>query len=99
MTGVLRIALALTPLAITPLLLQLIASGRMDFGGGEKDLLLLLPWTLWSLIFAVSSLVLWRCGWTVLRSTAWSAATGLAGLLVAGLALALVGQLGIGGRF
>jgi len=57
----------------------------------------LLP-LLWSLIFAVSSLLLWRRGWTLARSTAWAALAGAAGLLAAAVCLALFGQLGVAGR-
>lgn len=92
-----RIAIALLPLGLTPLWLQLLASGSLSFGGGDKDLVLLLPWVIWSLLFAIASLVLWRRGWPVLLSTVWSAVAGLAGLLVAGAGVALAGQLGIGG--
>ena len=94
-----RIALALLPLLLTPALVQLIASGWLDLGGGEKDLVVVLPWALWSLLFAVTSLVLWRRGSTVVRSTVWAALVGAAGLVGAAVCLAVLGQLGVGGRF
>lgn len=95
----LRLATALAPLLLAPLLLYLIAAGRLSLGGGEKDLVWLLPWTLWSLLFAMSSLVLWWRGWTAVRATVWSAAIGVAGVVAAALALAAFGRLGVGGRF
>jgi len=99
MRRVFRLVLAVAPLAMTPALVHLIATGALDFGGGEIDLVLVLPWALWSVLFAVSSLVLWRRGWPVLRSTVRSAIVGVAGLLLAAVVLALVGQLGVAGRF
>lgn len=95
--GVLRVVIALLPLVSVPLLVLLIADGYLDFGGGEKDILLVLPWALWSLLFAASSLWLWARGWPLSRSVARSAIVGLAGVVLAGVALVMAGQLGIGG--
>ena len=50
-----RIGTALLPLALVPLLTDAIARGSLDLGGGEKDLVWVLPWTLWSLLFAVTA--------------------------------------------
>ncbi|HUE83555.1 MAG TPA: hypothetical protein VMM84_15730 [Pyrinomonadaceae bacterium] len=96
---ILRIAIALLPLMFTPAIVHLIASGHFDLGGGEKDLVVVLPWLLWSFIFAITSLILWRRGWPVVRSTVWSTFAGLSGLLVTAVFLAFLGQLGVGGRF
>jgi len=97
--GLLRAGSLLLPLAATPLLLHGLASGRLDLGGGEKDLVWLLPWALWSAAFAASGFVLWRRGWPFARSLARSLLVGVAALLVATLVLAAFGQLGVGGRF
>lgn len=94
-----RVIIALLPLALVPVLVHLIASGRLDLGGGEKDLVWVLPWLLWSLLFAASSLVLWRRGWSLSSSLLGSSLVGLAGVLVAGILLAALGQLGVAGRF
>jgi len=94
-----RIGIALLPLALAPVLGYLIASGRLDLGGGEKDLVWVLPWLVWSILFAIGSFVLWRRGWTAVRSTVWSAAIALAGLLCGAALLAAFGKLGVGGRF
>ncbi len=94
-----RLAVAFAPLAATPLLLTGLASGRLDLGGGEKDLVWLLPWTLWSLLFAVASLGFWRRGWRLGRSSAGAALVGVAGVVLAALVLALFGQLGVAGRY
>jgi hypothetical protein len=98
-TGLVRLVVALLPLAFVPLLVYLIASGEIDLGGGEKDLVWVLPFLLWSLLFGISSCVLWRRGWPALRSTVWSAVVGLLGVLVAATILAVFGQLGVAGRF
>jgi hypothetical protein len=97
--GLLRTIVALTPLGLTPVLLNLIADGALSVGGGEKDLVWLLPWTLWSVTFAVSSFVLWSRGWPVAGASARAALIGVGVVLVAAAALAALGQLGIGGRF
>ncbi len=95
----LRAAIALIPLALTPVWLHLIASGALDLGGGEKDVIWLFPWLLWSVLFAISSFVLWQRGWPIGRSTGRSVAVGFVGVLLAGALLAAIGQLGVGGRF
>lgn len=41
-----RLVTALLPLALTPLLMFAIADGYLNFGSGEKDLFMLLPWML-----------------------------------------------------
>ena len=55
-----RLILSIVPLALTPLLGFLIADGYLNFGGGEKDLFLLIPWMVWSLVYFVLFLILWR---------------------------------------
>ncbi len=99
LANILRVAVALLPLALSPLLLHLFAYGIIDLGGGEKDIVWLFPWVLWSLIFAASSFVLWYRGWRFARSFVTSAIVGLAGVVTVAFALAAVGQLGVGGRF
>ncbi len=49
--------LAALPLLATPLLVFALAEGWLGFGGGEKDVLLALPWLIWALIFFTASLV------------------------------------------
>ncbi len=95
----LRVVVAFLPLAILPLLVHLIANGSIDLGGGEKDLVFVLPWLLWSLLFAAVSLFLWWRGWSLPRSVLRSSLIGLAGLALAGALLAAIGQLGVAGRF
>lgn len=94
-----RIVLALTPLLLAPVLVQLLAGGQLNFGGGEKDVILVVPWLLWSFVYALSSFFLWGRGWAIGRAIGRSIVVATAGVLVAGVILALIGQLGIGGRF
>ena len=94
-----RVVIALGPLALVPVLAIVIANGHLDFGGGEADLVWMLVWFVWSVLFAISSFVLWRRGWSIGRSLGRSIFVGLVGLLLAAILLALVGQLGVAGRF
>lgn len=93
-----RLAVALFPLATVPVLFFLVADGYLNFGGGEKDLLLVAPFALWALLFAISSLWLWARRWPLSRATARSALVGFAGVLLVGALLVAAGQLGIAGR-
>lgn len=52
-----RILIAFAPLAATPGLLWLIGEDLLSFGGGEKDVVVLIPWMLWSIAFAVAFLL------------------------------------------
>ena len=94
-----RMVTALVPLALTPLLLFAIADGYLNFGGGEKDLFMLLPWMLWSFAFALSAFFFWWRRWPLRRALVYSALVGLAAVFLAGSALAAYATLGVGGRF
>jgi hypothetical protein len=67
---VVRLLTALVPLALTPLLFSLISNGTLNFGGGCKDILLVLPWLVWSALYLVACIVLWirkvHLGWSLL---------------------------------
>jgi len=52
-----RIAVALFPLALTPGIVWLLAEGHLNLGGGEKDILIAIPWLLWSVVFAIATMV------------------------------------------
>ena len=85
------------PLALTPLVALLIAEGYLNFGGGEKDLLLLIPWILWSLFYAIIFIILWVKRKNMIKSIYFAAggSTGLMILIWAGLFIFSVAQLGI----
>ena len=97
--GVLRIAIALLPLALAGVLISLAVYERIDFGAGEKDLVLVLAWILWSVLFAASSFALWRRDRPVARSAVSAAVAATVGVLLMAILLALLGQLGVAGRF
>ncbi len=82
-----RILTALGPLMITPGVSWAIAGGYLNFGGGEKDIILLVPWVLWSIIFASAALLCWwrrvALGRSLLWATVWATGT----LVVLGLVL------------
>ena len=79
----LRLALSLLPLGLTPLMMLLIGSGYLNFGGGCKDVLMLVPWIIWSLIYLIISIVGWRKQWSIAKAIAGSVigATGILALL------------------
>jgi hypothetical protein len=54
---------------------------------------------LWSVLFAVSSLVLWARGLPLGPSVVVAALLAAGGLLTSALILAVAGQLGVGGTF
>lgn len=71
--------------ATGPLLLSLapawLVTGPVSLGGGEKDILLVIPFVLWSFFYLCACLVFWWRGVSLGRSLAWS--SGLAsGLIV-----------------
>ena len=55
-----RFITLLLPLGLTPALGYLIAEDFIALGGGDKDLVWLLPWTLWALFFLVAGSVCWK---------------------------------------
>lgn len=54
-----KLILCLLPLLLTPIWGYFIAEGYLNFGGGEKDLFLLLPWLVWSVIYLIFFIILW----------------------------------------
>jgi hypothetical protein len=83
-----RILTAFAPLIVTPALGWATNEGYLNFGGGEKDIILLIPWVLWSMIFAAGSLVCWRRRISLGRSLLWATAWATATLVVLWLVLA-----------
>src|SRR5262245_19153592 len=99
MRTTIRVSLALLPLFSSPVLGFLLARGYLNLGGGENDIILVLPWAFCSLVYGISCLFLWHRSWPFGRSTLFSIIVAIAGLVLAGVTLAGVGQLGVGGRF
>ena len=83
------------PLLLSPLVLFALAEGWVDLGGGEKDLIFILPYGLWALVFFLAAVTLISKRWAVdrwlLRATI--VATGC--LAAIGLATYWVSWLGI----
>lgn len=77
-----KILIAAGPLILT-LLLGWRVAGGLSLGGGEKDIVLVLPLLLWSILFLFCFLWLWKRKASNLRSASLSAlvATGLTILL------------------
>ncbi|MDI6853752.1 MAG: hypothetical protein QME75_09150 [Deltaproteobacteria bacterium] len=89
-----RLGLGLLPLAMTPLLLWLTGEGYLNFGGGCKDILALIPWLIWALAFFICSMVLWRKGAPLLRAALYAAA-GATGIMVLLFIILLATQAGL----
>jgi len=68
-----KLALCLLPLGLSPLWVFLIAEDYLSFGGGEKDLFLLIPWLVWSILYAIIFAVCWAKGMPTKRLLAYSA--------------------------
>jgi hypothetical protein len=76
-----KIVVCLLPLGLTPLLGFLISEGYLNLGGGCKDIILLLPWLLWSLVYSFFFILLWIKGRPFGRLIAYSVA-GASGVIV-----------------
>lgn len=77
-----RLVAAFSPLALCFVFAWLVTSGPLGFGGGEKDIFLVLPLALWSVVFAVASLAMWAGGASLARATKASALVALGALAV-----------------
>lgn len=62
-----HIGLAHLPVPLTLGIFFVLAEGRADFGGGEKDILLALPYLVWATIFFIISLMLIIKRWVLCR--------------------------------
>lgn len=85
-----RLLTASLPLALTPLFFWLLAEGYLNLGGGEKDILMTLPWLLWSLAFLVAALWSWHRHLPLLRSLGRAALAATALTLTLGAVIAFV---------
>lgn len=82
-----RILLSIAPLALTPIWGYLIAEGYLNFGSGEKDLLLLIPWIYWSFIYLIVYIVFWLKKSSIIKTLVWSVCGATAVVFLTGLAL------------
>ena len=82
MNKISQVFVGLGPLLLTPLFGFLLAEGFVNLGGGEKDIIWAFIWAAWSIIFAISSLILiWR-NWAIDKWMFRSALVATAGLVV-----------------
>src|SRR6266480_3656103 len=95
---VVRIVTAFVPLLATPALSRAINNGTLNFGAGDKDIVLIIPCLLWSVGFATAALVYWRRHVRLSRSLVWAAvwATGIVMSSALAFALLAPGLLGSG---
>jgi hypothetical protein len=75
--ALIRIIIGIFPLALTPLLAFLISDGYLNFGGGEKDIILLIPWVIWSFLFLILFIITWIKKFSMKKSLIYSAAVSL----------------------
>ena len=94
---ILRLILSIVPLALTTPLGYLIAEGFLNFGSGEKDLLLLIPWMVWSVVYFVLFLIFWRRKLSLPRGCGYAAAgaTGVLALIYLVMLIWVGGILGV----
>ncbi|MCK5354348.1 MAG: hypothetical protein KAJ63_04470 [Methyloprofundus sp.] len=60
MKNAIRIIFLVLPLIVIPLLGSLVSNGKINFGGGEKDLWIVVILGLWTILFFFSGLFLWE---------------------------------------
>ena len=94
----LRSLTALAPLAATLLLSFLTMEGYVNFGGGDKDILVAIPLLLFSVLFLLSCLIAWWRGLPPGRAARVSALASAAVVVVAWLALFVAVMLQFGRR-
>jgi hypothetical protein len=54
-----KLILCLLPILMTPIWGHLLSYGYLDFGGGDKDIFLLIPWLFWSFLYLLIFIVAW----------------------------------------
>ncbi len=87
MSATIRSLLAVAPLLLTLLFGWLMMEGHLNFGSGEKDVFLVLPLLLWSLVYLCSCLVMCVRRSPLVRSLVLSASVATGGVVVAWLLL------------
>lgn len=56
-TAVKKGLVLLAPLLMTPLFGYLLAEGVLNMGGGEKDLLFIIPYMIWSTLYLIAGII------------------------------------------
>jgi hypothetical protein len=80
---------AALPVLLSPLLLFATAEGWLNFGGGEKDILLIVPYFIGTLTFFICAVVLIIKRWPVRRWLVRSTAVSVALLVGLGIVVYL----------
>lgn len=80
---------------LTPVLIFSLAEGWVNFGGGEKDILLAFPYFLWSFIFFVVAVILIVKQWPFKRLLICSGIVSTICIFVLGLVIYVTGWLGV----
>lgn len=86
---------ATVPLLLTPVLFYALAEGILNLGGGEKDIIWVFPWLIWSTIFAISSYVFIFKNYTVLDWVRYSFTISISVMLALFILLYITSFLGI----
>ena len=84
-----KLAACVLPLALTPLWRYLISEDYLNFGGGCKDIILVIPWFIWSAAYALFFVVLWIKKYSFGRLVGYSVG-GAVGIVVVALTILLV---------
>ena len=95
MNRVIQAIVATVPLLLTPVLFFGLAEGVINLGGGEKDIIWVFPWLLWSIIFAICSYVFILKNHTVLNWVRYSFAISMSVMLALFMLAYVVSFLGI----
>jgi hypothetical protein len=93
---VFRLGTALLPPILVPVFFYLIAEDHLSFGGGEKDIILVLPAAIWAVLFSGMALLFWwkrlPSGRSLALAAVWATLIiALLGALLALLAPAFLG--------
>ena len=90
-----HLVLAAAPMLMTPGVIYILAESWIDLGGGEKDILLALPYFLWAFIFFAAALVLILKRWPLQRWLLRAAFVSTGAMLVLGVIAYLTSWLGV----
>jgi len=69
---VIKSALCILPLSLTPVWGYLLGEGYLNLGSGCKDIFLVVPWVVWSLLYGVIFVVLWVKGRPLMKLALYS---------------------------
>lgn len=58
---IIKICLLILPMCLTPVWGYFLATGTINLGGGDKDILVLIPYLLWSILYLASGLFFLKC--------------------------------------